>query len=73
MSKNLFCWSEDISNMCNYFVGKWSKEKKPIAAEHIGSLSLSVEVAVHMLNAQPKVCLGSQQEEKSIHFVCFPW
>lgn len=49
------------------------KKKKPIAAEHIGSLSLSVEVAVHMLNAQPKVCLGSQQEEKSIHFVCFPW
>lgn len=47
-------------------------KKKKIAMEHIESLSSSVKVAVHMLNAQPKVCLGSQQEEKSIHFVCFP-
>lgn len=39
-----------------HFVGKRSKEKT-IAVEHIGSLSLLVEVAVHLLNAHPKVCL----------------
>lgn len=50
MNKNLFCWSEDVSNMCNYFVGKGSKEKT-IAVEHIGSLNSSVEVAVHIRNA----------------------
>lgn len=56
MNKNLFCWSEDVFNMCKYFVGKLSKEKT-IAVKHIGSLGLSVEVVVHMLNAQPELCL----------------
>lgn len=74
MNKNLFCWSEDVSNMCNYFVGKGSKEKT-ITVEHIGSLNSSVEVAVHRWNAQQKVCLYPglpAGRKKSIHFVCFP-
>lgn len=73
MNKNLFCWSEGVSNMCNYLVGKLSKEKT-IAVQHIGSLGLSVEVVGHMLNAQPEVYLypGLPAGKKSIHFVCFP-
>lgn len=42
--------------------------------EHVGSLCSSVEVAVTcwMHNWKCACILGSQQEEKSIHFVCFP-
>lgn len=49
-------------------------KKKTIAVEHIGSSSLSVEVAVHMLNAQPKVCLypGLPAERKGSPFCLFP-
>lgn len=49
-------------------------KKKTVTVEHIGSLSLSVEVAVHMLNAQPKVCLyrGLPAGRKEYPFCLFP-
>lgn len=74
VDKNSFCWSEDVSNLCNEFIRKWSKGKI-IAAECIELPRWSVEVAVRCwMHIQKCACIpGSQQEEQGIHFVCFLW
>lgn len=56
--------------ICAIILLEWSKERNNSCEAY---MIIDSSVEVHMLNAQPKVCLGSQQEEKSIHFVCFPW